>query len=174
MKVKFTEDNELRKLPTRATEGSAAYDLYMPKDTVVKRGRNIIPLGFCIELNPQTAAEVHPRSGHSSKGMEGYDAIIDRFQSIPTNRDYSPASDGIWVACDKTRFDCDVIYGLIDEDYRGECGVIVNNHDSEFLLKKGDRIAQMLIVPVVDVSMEIVDELSPSDRKGGFGWSNDK
>lgn len=169
MKIKFTEDNELRQLPTRATEGSAGYDLYVPKDTVVKHGRNIIPLGFCVELQPRTAIEVHPRSGYASKGMEGYE-IISKTQTGPRMGDFIEV--GQYASLEKTRMNADVIFGLIDEDYRGECGVIVNNHECEFLLKKGDRIAQMLIVPVLSEPMEIVDELSPSNRKGGFGSTN--
>ncbi|MBD5381998.1 hypothetical protein [Clavibacter sp.] len=170
MKFKFTKDNELRQLPTRATEGSAVYDLYVPKDTVVKRGRNVIPLGFCVELDPHTAAEVHPRSGYSSKGMEGYE-IISKTQRAE-NGCCGLVEVGQYANLEKTRMNADVIFGLIDEDYRGECGVIINNHECEFLLKKGDRIAQMLIVPVFSESMEIVDELSPSNRKGGFGSTN--
>lgn len=174
MKVKFTEDNELRKLPTRATEGSAAYDLYVPKDTIVPRGRSIIPLGFCVELGENTAAEVHPRSGYSSKGMEGYYAIVDAYQAVPSDKQYIQIADKVWACKAKSRFDCDVKYGLIDSDYRNECGVIVDNRDSEFLLKKGERIAQMLFIRVVDMSMEIVKELTPSDRKGGFGSTNNE
>lgn len=168
MRIKFTEDNELRKLPTRATEGSAAYDLYVPKDTVVKRGRNIIPLGFCVELDPHTAAEVHPRSGYSSKGMEGHEIIKGTQVDLQARSERELQ----YVCVESTRYNADVKYGLIDEDYRNECGVIIVNNDSEFLIKKGTRIAQMLIVPVVDVQMKVVDELSTSDRKGGFGSTN--
>lgn len=181
MKVKFTEDNELRKLPTRATVGAAAYDLYVPKDTVVKKGRNIIPLGFCVELDPHTAAEIHPRSGYASKGMEGYEIISKLPEKVSgdfivtfdaMSKLMNPVEEKQYAAIEATRMDADVIYGLVDEDYRNEVGVIVNNHTDEFLIKKGTRVAQMLIVPVVDVQMEIVDELSPSDRKGGFGSTN--
>lgn len=168
MKIKFTEDNELRQLPTRATDGSAAYDLYVPKDTIVERGRNVIPLGFCVELDPHTAAEVHPRSGYSSKGMEGYEII----GKVVRDDCCKYEEKGQYANLEKARMNADVKYGLWDEDYRDEVGVIIVNNDSDFLIKKGTRIAQLLIVPVVSVSMEVVDELSPSDRKGGFGSTN--
>jgi len=61
--------------------------------------------------------------------------------------------------------------GTIDADYRGEIGVILINHSSEtFTYKKGDRIAQMVIAPVVQADFIQVDDLSDTDRgSGGFG-----
>jgi dUTP pyrophosphatase len=63
--------------------------------------------------------------------------------------------------------------GTIDADYRGEIGVIVINHGSEpFTLNRGDRIAQLVIAPVIDASLEPVDVLDETDRgSGGFGSS---
>jgi len=61
--------------------------------------------------------------------------------------------------------------GTIDADYRGEIGVIVINHGAEpFEIVRGDRIAQMIVAPVVQARLVEVDELSSSDRgAGGFG-----
>jgi dUTP pyrophosphatase len=61
--------------------------------------------------------------------------------------------------------------GTIDADYRGEIGVIIINHGSEpFEIVRGDRIAQMIVAPVVQARLVEVDELSSSDRgAGGFG-----
>ena len=61
--------------------------------------------------------------------------------------------------------------GTIDADYRGEIGVIAINHGSEAAtFIHGDRIAQLIIAPVVRVGLQIVDELSETDRgAGGFG-----
>ena len=61
--------------------------------------------------------------------------------------------------------------GTIDADYRGEIGVIVINHGSEpFEIVRGDRIAQMIVAPVVQARLVEVDDLSSSDRgAGGFG-----
>ncbi|MFN3870215.1 MAG: dUTP diphosphatase [Aquificaceae bacterium] len=61
--------------------------------------------------------------------------------------------------------------GTIDADYRGEIKVILINLGSEdFVIKRGDRIAQMVIVPVIKVELEEVEELSPTKRSnGGFG-----
>jgi len=61
--------------------------------------------------------------------------------------------------------------GTIDADYRGEIQVILINHGSEpFAIKRGERIAQMVIAPVVQAKLVAVAELSTTDRgTGGFG-----
>ena len=63
------------------------------------------------------------------------------------------------------------IFGTIDSDYRGEVGAIIyNSSDEEFVVKKGDRIAQCLIAPVIIASFNAVDKLSETERgNGGFG-----
>ncbi|MGC5324065.1 dUTP diphosphatase [Brevibacillus sp. SYSU BS000544] len=62
--------------------------------------------------------------------------------------------------------------GVIDSDYTGEIQVILQNLDSTapFVVKKGDRIAQLLFVPVFQANLEVVDDLDESERgSAGFG-----
>jgi len=61
--------------------------------------------------------------------------------------------------------------GTIDADYRGEIKVIlINLGEEDFVINRGDRIAQMVICPVVRVELEEVEELSTTSRSdGGFG-----
>ena len=61
--------------------------------------------------------------------------------------------------------------GTIDADYRGEIKVILINHGAvPFVIKRGERIAQMVIAPVVQAALVPVAELSATDRgAGGFG-----
>ena len=61
--------------------------------------------------------------------------------------------------------------GTIDSDYRGEIKVIIYNHGNEnFLISNGDRIAQMILTPVLKMELEEVNNLPESIRgKGGFG-----
>lgn len=61
--------------------------------------------------------------------------------------------------------------GTIDADYRGEIRVIVINHGREaFTITRGDRIAQMVVAPVVHAEWEEVDDLEETERgAGGFG-----
>ena len=61
--------------------------------------------------------------------------------------------------------------GTIDSDYRGELKVILFNHGvDDFIVNNGDRIAQMVLMPVLKASFEEVDELPDTVRgSGGFG-----
>ena len=61
--------------------------------------------------------------------------------------------------------------GTIDSDYRGEIKIILFNHGAkEFEVKKNDRIAQMVLVPILKVDFEEVDNLPVTVRgTGGFG-----
>ena len=61
--------------------------------------------------------------------------------------------------------------GTIDSDYRGELKVILYNHgDEEFIVNNGDRIAQMVLVPIIKANLEEVKDLPKTIRgEGGFG-----
>jgi len=61
--------------------------------------------------------------------------------------------------------------GTIDSDYRGEIGVILINHGKDdFVIKRGDRVAQMVIASVVQAKLVEVEELGVTKRGGGgFG-----
>ena len=61
--------------------------------------------------------------------------------------------------------------GTIDADYRGEIKVILINHgNAPFVIKRGERIAQMVIAPVLQAALVPVATLSATDRgAGGFG-----
>ena len=61
--------------------------------------------------------------------------------------------------------------GTIDADYRGEISVILINHgEAPFAIRRGERIAQMVIAPVVQAQLVPVTSLSTTDRgSGGFG-----
>ena len=61
--------------------------------------------------------------------------------------------------------------GTIDEDYRGEVKVgLVNLSNNEYIIKRGERIAQMVIASVTKANIEIVKELTETQRgEGGFG-----
>ncbi len=61
--------------------------------------------------------------------------------------------------------------GTVDEDYRGELGVVLINHGREpFVIEKGMRIAQLVVAPVAKVDVEVVSALSDTGRgEGGYG-----
>lgn len=144
VKIKLLENGIM---PTKGTDGAAAYDLYVPEDTMIRHGRSVVKLKFMMQLPNNYKAEIEPRSGYSVNGFEG-------------------AVNGP----DIRRFDCDVIHGLIDEDYRGEVGVIVRNNDEPFWVKQGSRIAQMIINKIEPTTLVSVDVLDDTSRGvGGFG-----
>ena len=61
--------------------------------------------------------------------------------------------------------------GTIDSDYRGELKVILINHGTEdFSIVRGDRVAQLVLAPVVQAAWDEVEELDATERgTGGFG-----
>ena len=65
------------------------------------------------------------------------------------------------------------LVGLIDSDYQGQLFVSCwNRSDKSFSIEVGDRIAQLVIVPVIQTSFEVVDEFVSTERgAGGFGHS---
>lgn len=137
MVIKFTGQQ-----PTRATSGSAAYDLrFAPKSgdlvTVHSRSTKTLPTGLSIELPAGYAALVCSRSGLA-------------------------ANHGIQVLNAP---------GVIDSDYRGEIGVILHNTgNDDVIFRAGDRIAQLMIAPVVQASWQQAETLGETERgTGGFG-----
>lgn len=147
MEIKIKKLMKGAKLPQRMSEGAAAYDLFLPQDIYVRAGRQVVDLGFSMEIPKGYAAEIQPRSGFASKG------ILDK---------------------DLERNDADVLYGLIDSDYRGAVGVIINSNEKyNFPVPAGLRIAQMIIRKVEDAEFSEVESLSETERgKGGFGSTN--
>jgi dUTP pyrophosphatase len=61
--------------------------------------------------------------------------------------------------------------GTIDSDFRGElCVLLINHGETDFIVNRGDRIAQLVVAPVLQVIFEEVSALDPSVRgAGGFG-----
>lgn len=147
MKVRIKKLTSNAIMPTKATDGAAAYDLYVPYGFGLGHGRAVIRLGLAIEVPKGYEAKIEPRSGYASKGFEGFNAHTNR-----------------------KRYNCDVIVGKIDSDYRGEIGVIVNNNDVGFTIKKGQRIAQLSFYKVEDAEFIESEDLSRTKRgTGGFG-----
>jgi len=68
------------------------------------------------------------------------------------------------------------LVGLIDSDYQGQLMVSCwNRGANEFVVQPGERIAQMVIVPVVQVRLEVVEDFSASGRgAGGFGHTGSR
>ena len=141
MKIKLRRLHKDAIIPTYATEGSAAVDLYVIENYSIKPGKVIwLRTGIAIEVPKGYYAEVYNRSGMAAK----------REIIIVSSR-------------------------VIDSDYRGELMIpvklIADIPDGWFSpIKKGSRIAQMIIKKYEKIDFEEVDELSETDRgTGGFG-----
>lgn len=128
-------------LPSRATQGSAGYDLYacIEQPVVIEAGESVkIPTGIAIELE-----------------SENYVALLFARSSMGTKYGVAPAN----------------AVGVIDSDYRGEVCVCLRNYSSTaYTVQPQDRIAQLLVLPVDLPQIEEVEELSDTCRgQGGFG-----
>jgi dUTP pyrophosphatase len=150
--------------PAYATELAAGFDLVAVSSEIIPPGHTrIIPLGFAIEIPEGYEMQVRPRSGISL--------------STKLRVSNSP--------------------GTVDADFRGEVKVLIDNiapvtvkrvphirHadgnirdlavstevEGSYFIRKGDRIAQAVIAPIVRVNFEVADELSETERgSGGFG-----
>ena len=146
MNLKITRVSPTAKLPTRATSGSAGYDLYadLPSPFLLRAGeRALIPTGVAIALQSrEIGAFVYARSGLSSK-------------------------HGITMANG---------VGVVDSDYRGELKVpVVNLSQTDYSIEPGERIAQLVLHPVIPYELEEVSTLDETQRgSGGFGSSGRK
>ena len=128
-------------IPKYATEGSAASDLCYAGDGPV-------------EILPGTVAMI-PTGLAISMGRRDVAAFIYARSGLASKRGIAPAN----------------CVGVIDSDYRGEIKVALRNHSDEpFTVSPGDRVAQMVISPVIAASFDTVEELDDTERgAGGFG-----
>lgn len=163
VKIKRLSDDAF--LPRKAHAGDAAFDVCIPRDTVLKPGRQKIELDIALELPEYHQAQIEPRSGFSLRGIEAYTYIFENPQTGDT--DYGS----------KVNVDADVCVGKIDCNYRGNIAVIINSHENRnYTLPKGLRIAQMTIyeLPHID-GFDECNNLSDTDRgEDGFGSSGSK
>ena len=128
-------------LPYYATPGSAAMDLHACLDGAVT-----IPAG---------ERRVIPTGLAIALPSADYVALVFARSGLGIKHGVAPAN----------------CVGVIDSDYRGEILVgLQNSGGSEFTIQPGDRIAQLMVVPVVQPRLRLVDELDETDRgAGGFG-----
>lgn len=145
MRLKVKRISKNATLPTRATPGSAGFDLYASEDAwllppykdngYIKTSTHAISTGLMIEIPEGYFARILPRSGLSLKGV-----VIGA--------------------------------GIIDSDFRGELKVVIHylGTDDSWSINKGDRIAQLVILPLPQFEIVECEELGDTARgNGGFG-----
>lgn len=141
MKIKIKKLNIDAVIPTQAKRGDAGYDLYSIDDSpLFGSQRRLFRTGIAIEIPEGYYGRIAPRSGLALK-------------------------NGV-----------DVLGGVVDANYRGEIGVILLNTTAKgdelqiTHIKKGDKIAQLIIEKCHEVEWQEVSALTETDRgAGGFG-----
>lgn len=134
------------KIPFRATEGSAGMDLY----ACIKEPVTIAP--HTIKVIP-TGLAIELES-------PDYVAYIFARSGLAIKNGIAPAN----------------CVGVIDSDYRGEvCVGLINQTDNAFTIEPEERIAQLVISPVIMPEIQVVRNLDDTDRgDGGFGSTGKK
>lgn len=162
LRIKLLSGNAT--IPTRNNPTDSGLDLYAAEDVIIEPGATVIvKTDIAIELDSGYEAQIRPRSGVTAKS--------------------------------KLR----VQLGTVDADYRGNVGIIVDNAqqfitpdkydwawsvarypidtekpclDGSYKVRKGDKLAQLVVMPVELPSVDIVDELNDTVRgNNGFGSS---
>ena len=141
MNIKVKKMNDDAQLPFRATDGSAGSDLFACINSDV-----ILKSGERLLIPTGLAIELNDKN---------FGAFIFPRSSVSYKSGVSLAN----------------CVGVIDSDYRGEIKVpLINHSDSDFAVHNGDRIAQMIIMPVVMPVFEETDVINETNRgSGGFG-----
>ena len=139
----------MRKIKIKTyVEAGHSLPTYQTKDAA---GCDLINIGKTIKLYPLDRAVIN--TGVHIQLPEGYEAQVRGRSGLNKNH-------GIVVPT-----------GTIDADYRGEIGVVVYNLSREpYIIEEGERIAQLVICPVVQADWQQVEHLDKTDRgEGGFG-----
>jgi len=141
VKLNIKKLTDTAKIPTRGSSYAAGYDLYADIDKPI----DILPHETC-KISTGLAVEI----------PEGYFGAIFARSGMAVKKDLVPAN----------------AVGVIDADYRGDIVVALHNNSNTFTrtVKPGDRIAQLVILPFLEVEFNQVDELQETNRgDGGFG-----
>jgi len=131
-------------IPTRGSTKASGLDLYALEDTEIKPFETkLVKTGIAFRIPEGFEIQVRPRSGMSLK--------------TPLRIANSP--------------------GSVDADYLGECAVIMHNAaeqyaSNNYLIKKGDRIAQAVLVPVEIPQLVEVEEFDLQTERGSQGFGS--
>ena len=145
MNIKYKVLNELAKEPTRGSEYAAGYDLYAATDRE-------------ISLFPHTTQLIG--TGLAFELPDGYFGAVYARSGLASKKGLRPAN----------------CVGVVDSDYRGEVMVALHNDSDHIMaIDAGERIAQLVLMPYVNMTFEQVEELNTTNRgEGGFGSTGNK
>lgn len=142
MQINIKKLNKEAIIPTRGSEYAAGYDLYA----------NCLPEGYVI-IEPHKTEKIG--TGLAIEIPDGYFGAIVARSGLATKNGLRPAN----------------CIGICDNDYRGEYIVALHNdRNCMEVINHGDRIAQLIIMPFLDVKFNEVGEINDTERgDGGFG-----
>jgi dUTP pyrophosphatase len=176
MNVKFKKLHPEAVAPTYAKPGDSGFDLVAVEDVIIEPGETVIvKTGLAFEIPPGYELQVRPRSGVSAKtklrlsnapgtidsGYRGEVGIIVDNIALPSlyfNETYNTI--GIEYQYGPLRLD----------GKRGDRTSREQEQEQTYIIRKGDRIAQGVIAPVIAATFSESDELSETERgSGGYG-----
>ena len=158
MEIKIKRLTPTALIPTKAHASDACFDLYLDAHDALYHEWNggvEIKAARGIKIRPHETVMLH--TGIAMETPIGYYAAIYARSGLASKQGLRPAN----------------CVGVIDAAYRGELIVpLYNDSDQTRILRHGDRIAQMAILPVLDVNLVEADKLSETERgSDGFGSS---
>ena len=144
--VRIQKLDEKATLPSYGTDNAAGADLYA------------LTGGEAVTINAHETKFIH--TGIAMEIPTGYVGLIYARSGIACKRALAPANK----------------VGVIDSDYRGEIRVGLANISAEdYTVMPGDRIAQMMFVPIIRPQFAVTDSLSETQRgDGGFGHTGSR
>lgn len=164
------------KLPTKAHADDSGLDIYATEDIIVEPGETVVvKTGLSIKLPPGHDAYIKPRSGVSTKtklrvvsppidvGYRGEIGVIVDNISAP---EYEVSAEGIYLSLQKA----EVGYYLTLDG--SEKDLFHTFYTGTYKIRKGDRIAQLVVTPVALPQIVEVDDLDETERgDSGYGAS---
>jgi dUTP pyrophosphatase len=190
MNVKIRKLHEYAAVPEYATQLSAGFDLVATEDVIIAPGETaLIPTGLAFEIPEGHEMQIRPRSGitkntklrvGNAPGTCDADfrgevkVIIDNIAQlrysgtisvrVDTCRNYKTLDGGSVVTEDTRHYRNAYADDNHYDMYPREVPV------GTYIIRKGDRIAQGIITPIIRATFEVVEELTETERgSGGFG-----
>lgn len=166
------------KLPTKAHADDSGFDIYAAEDIIIEPGATVVvKTGIAVKLPHGHDAYIKPRSGVSTKtklrvvsppidaGYRGeIGVIVDNIAQSTCKCTYYYAIDGVRLATENDR----LISGYFDDETYLHREVPINTYK----IRKGDRLAQLVVTPAALPQVIEVDELDETERgDSGYGAS---
>lgn len=183
------------KLPAYKRTRDAGLDLRAGKHFFCKPGRNKVPCGIRFKLPSDTEGSIRPRSGNNNEGIPGV-TLEDFYKKCGEDLTTWAANaashfddteltfyDMLEMFVDAhehitfsekelKRFNCDVLIGTVEDDYRGEVSTSLYSKESQvFIIPRNARISQMVITPVIHARV-VEGEFDEDTERGSDGWGS--